>query len=58
MPRKRKPLFREGEPTETTKTGLEVPIPIRRAFFDLLNRAAQERPLEPEQPSPPDPESR
>ena len=65
MAMKRKPLTREGEPTQKTPTGLEIPIPTREEFFGALNKAARkqapraEPPDEaPEGPSRPDPASR
>ena len=36
----RRPLIREGEPTQKTKTGLEIPVPTREEFFGLLDKAA------------------
>ncbi len=42
--KKRKPLTREGEPTQRTPTGLEIPIPERGEFFEGLKRAARTRP--------------
>ena len=44
MPKKRKPLTREGEPTQRTPGGLEIPIPKRGEFFEGLTRAARTRP--------------
>ncbi len=43
MPRKPKSLAREGEPSEKTKAGLEVPVPTRDEFFGLLDKAAKKR---------------
>jgi hypothetical protein len=39
--KKRQPLTREGEPTQRTPTGLEIPIPSRDELFEGLNRAAR-----------------
>ncbi len=39
MPRKPKP--RKGEPTQTTETGLEIPVPKRRDFMGNLKRLAK-----------------
>ena len=36
----KRPLVRKGEPTQKTKTGLEIPIPKREEFFGLLDKAA------------------
>ncbi len=46
MPSKngRKPLVREGDPKQTTKTGLEIPVPKSADFNRLLRRAARKRP--------------
>ena len=41
MPRKPKRLVREGEPTQKTPAGLEIPIPKRGEFFKGLKRAAR-----------------
>jgi hypothetical protein len=40
MPPKQEPLTRKGEPTQRTKSGLEIPIPTPGAFFDGLGKAA------------------
>ncbi len=42
MPKRngKRPLVREGEPTQKTKTGLEIPVPTREEFFGLLDKAA------------------
>lgn len=42
MPRKQKPLIRDGEPSETTREGVEVPIPKRDEVFGLLGKAIGE----------------
>ena len=39
--RKKRSLIREGEPSEKTEKGLEVPIPTRGDFFDNLKKAAK-----------------
>ena len=43
MPRKSKPLVREGEPKQRTKTGLEIPIPKKKDFDRLLKQVAVKR---------------
>lgn len=45
MPEKngRKPLVREGEPKQKTKTGLEIPVPKTGDFDRLLKKAATKR---------------
>ncbi len=43
MPKKPKPLTREGEPTQKTPTGLEIPVPKRQEFFKGLKRVTQDR---------------
>ena len=40
----RKPKLRKGEPTQTTKTGLEVPIPKRGDFMGNLKKATKTTP--------------
>ncbi len=39
--RKKRSLAREGEPSEKTDKGLEVPIPTREEFFDNLEKVAK-----------------
>ena len=39
--RKKQPLVREGEPSEKTEKGLEVPIPTREDFFENLKKVAK-----------------
>ena len=39
--KKTRPLAREGEPTERTPKGLEVPIPTRGEFFGNLKKVAK-----------------
>jgi hypothetical protein len=43
MPRKQKPLIREGEPTQETEQGLEIPVPERTELFDVLGKAIRKR---------------
>ncbi len=50
-----KPLTREGEPSQRTDEGLEIPVPTRREFFGALKKAAKKN-LGREKPSRPDPE--
>ncbi len=40
----RKPLVREGERSQKTKTGLEIPVPKTESFNRLLRKAAKKRP--------------
>jgi hypothetical protein len=59
MPRKPKPLTREGEPSQRTEKGLEIPVPERSEFFKGLKRAAKaEKDVTPDDPSRSDPASR
>lgn len=40
MPRtSKKPLALPGDPTQRTRSGLEIPVPERSAFFDGLGKA-------------------
>ena len=39
----RRPLVREGEPSQKTKTGLEIPIVKAEDFDRLLRKAATTR---------------
>ena len=39
MPPKQKPLTREGEPTQTTEQGLEIPVPERDEVLRVLGKA-------------------
>lgn len=50
-----KRLVREGEPSQKTDKGLEIPIPERRDFFGALDKAAK-KPRPGEEPSRPGPE--
>jgi hypothetical protein len=50
MPKKPKPLTREGEPTQRTSTGLEIPVPTRDDFFKPLKGATKKSPAPPSAP--------
>ncbi len=39
--RRSKRLVREGEPSQKTEKGLEIPIPERAEFFDALDKASK-----------------
>ena len=39
--RRSKRLTREGEPSQKTEKGLEIPTPTRREFFSALKKAAK-----------------
>jgi hypothetical protein len=39
--RRRRRLVREGEPSQKTDKGLEIPVPKRDEFFDALNKASK-----------------
>ncbi len=39
--RKKRSLAREGDPSEKTGKGLEVPIPTREEFFGNLKKVAR-----------------
>lgn len=41
MPRKPTKLVRDGEPTQRTEKGLEIPIPTRGEFFGNLAKVAK-----------------
>jgi hypothetical protein len=45
MPKKngRRPLVREGEPSQKTRKGLEIPIPKTKDFDRLLRKVAKKR---------------
>ncbi len=47
MGRKRKALTRPDEPSQRTKTGLEIPVPEREEFFRTLGKSATKKPAEP-----------
>lgn len=51
MPRKKQPLTREGEPKQTTKEGLEIPVPKRDEFFRGLGKGASTKKPREERPS-------
>ena len=40
----RKPKLRKGEPTQTTETGLEIPIPKRSVFYGNLKKTVKTPP--------------
>jgi hypothetical protein len=40
----RKPKPRKGEPTQTTATGFEIPVPKRRDFMSSLKKATKTAP--------------
>ncbi len=42
-------LSREGEPSQTTEKGLEIPVPERKELFGFLDRVTR-RPSEPRGP--------
>ncbi len=46
MPTKngKRPLVREGEPSQRTKRGLEIPVPKTEDLDRLLKKAATKRP--------------
>jgi hypothetical protein len=37
----KRPLVREGEPSQRTKQGLEIPIPKREDFEDALRKVSR-----------------
>jgi hypothetical protein len=39
--RQSKRLSREGEPSQKTEQGLEIPTPTRKEFFGALKKAAK-----------------
>ncbi len=39
--RKKRSLVREGEPSQTTPNGLEIPIPTHEDFSRLLDKATE-----------------
>lgn len=41
MNRRSRRLVREGEPSQKTEKGLEIPIPERGEFFDALDKASK-----------------
>lgn len=42
-----KRLVREGEPSQKTDKGLEIPVPTREGFFDALKKAVKKSPEKP-----------
>jgi hypothetical protein len=51
MADKRKRLVREGEPSQKTDKGLEIPIPKRSGFFGALDKASKKENSGREKPS-------
>lgn len=49
--RKKRSLVREGEPSQKTEKGLEIPIPKADEFFGLLKKATQKAASDREKPS-------
>ncbi len=43
MPKREKPLTREGEPSQKTKKGVDIPIPKSEDFDRLLGKAAKKK---------------
>jgi len=43
MPPKQKPLTREGEPSQTTEHGLEIPVPERSEVFGVLGKVVRKK---------------
>jgi hypothetical protein len=39
--RNKRSLAREGEPSQETEKGLEIPVPKRGEFFDALDKASK-----------------
>ena len=39
--RRSRRLVREGEPSQETDKGLEIPVPKRDEFFDALDKASK-----------------
>lgn len=55
--KRNKRLTREGEPSQKTKEGLEIPVPKADEFFGLLKKATRkvlpgEKPSQPDQDKP------
>ena len=46
MPEKngRRKLVREGEPSQETEQGLEIPVPDRKTVMDVFDRAITKKP--------------
>ena len=49
--RRSKRLVREGEPSQKTEQGLEIPVPKRGQFFGALNKASKKEHSGRENPS-------
>jgi hypothetical protein len=50
--RRTKRLTREGEPSQKTEKGLEIPVPERSEFFGALDKASKKNAeAKPEKPS-------
>lgn len=49
--RRSKRLVREGEPSQKTEKGLEIPVPKRGEFFDALDKASKKENSGREKPS-------
>ena len=49
--RRRKRLVRDGEPSQKTEKGLEIPVPKRDEFFDALDKASKKEHSGREKPS-------
>jgi hypothetical protein len=41
--RKKRSLVRDGEPSQITRKGLEIPIPTREDFLRFLDKAAPKK---------------
>jgi hypothetical protein len=41
--RKHRSLTREGEPSQKTEKGLEIPVPTKDDFFGLLDKATKKK---------------
>ena len=40
---KQRSLAREGEPSQKTEKGLEIPVPTKDDFFGLLDKATKKK---------------
>ena len=49
--RRSRRLIREGEPSQKTEKGLEIPVPERSEFFDALDKASKKEHSGREKPS-------
>jgi hypothetical protein len=47
-PKRRDRLAREGEPSQRTEEGLEIPVPERDEVLGALGKAIRKRPSEPQ----------